>query len=124
MKHLLLIACAGALGALSRYGLSLLVHELAGRGFPWGTAVVNILGCMIFGVVVVLAEDRGLLGPEAAFVLTTGFLGAFTTFSSLVYESAQLVRAGQAAGATVNVLGQITLGFAGFYAGQWLTRLR
>ncbi len=91
---LLALCIAGALGTLARYGLQGLVQRWAGGSFPWGTLAVNALGCLAFGVIWTVASDRGLIGPQMRTILLVGFMGAFTTFSSFVFETAQLGRGG------------------------------
>ncbi len=88
------VATGGALGALARYFLARAVYSLLGTAFPYGTLVVNLLGCFLLGVIIALVEERGLLGPEARSLLAVGFLGAMTTFSTFVYESHGLLRDG------------------------------
>lgn len=123
MLKFLLLALTGAFGTLARYGLSLAVTSATGRGLPWGTALVNLAGCLLFGLVWVLADERGLIAPELRGVILAGFLGSFTTFSSLIFESSELLRGGMAGLAALNLLGQNVLGFAAFYAGAALGRL-
>jgi len=123
LHKLLLLALAGACGTLARYGLSGAVHGVMGRDFPWGTAAVNLLGCLLFGLVFVLADERQLFRSELRLVLLVGFMGAFTTFSSLIFETGELLRGAQWAYAALNLLGQNILGFAAFYAGASLGRL-
>ncbi|RMG37760.1 MAG: fluoride efflux transporter CrcB [Planctomycetota bacterium] len=92
MKYwqLLLIFAAGGLGAVCRYAVSGWVQRFS-ETFPIGTLAVNVAGCFLFGTVVVLAGERGLLPPQARLPALTGFLGAFTTFSTYGYETQQLL---------------------------------
>ncbi|EHJ47129.1 Camphor resistance CrcB protein [Solidesulfovibrio carbinoliphilus subsp. oakridgensis] len=118
-----LIALAGSAGTLARYWLSGLVYDVFGRDFPWGTAVVNILGCFLFGLVFELGEDRMLLRTEARAVILTGFMGAFTTFSTFIFESAGFLEDGRYLPALANVAFQTVLGFAALFAGLMLGRM-
>jgi len=93
-QNILLVGAAGAAGSVARYGLSELVNRLAGPGHPWGTLACNLLGCAAFGVVVALVESRVPLGDTARLLLLTGFLGAFTTFSTFAHEAGQFTRQG------------------------------
>ena len=82
------VGSGGFLGALARFGLSGLVHrQLPLATFPYGTLVVNLLGCLAIGVITGLAESRQLFGPEVRTFALIGLLGGFTTFSSFGYES-------------------------------------
>ncbi len=122
ITRLLFLAAAGAVGALARYALSSAVQRQAGGVFPLGTFVVNLLGCLLFGLLWGLAEQRHLLGPTARAVVLTGFLGAFTTFSSFAYENAQLWRHGHLGLLLANVALQNVLGVALVLLGIHLTR--
>jgi len=123
LHKILLLALAGACGTLARYGLSGAVQGVMGRDFPWGTAAVNLLGCLLFGLVWVLADERQLIRAEFRVVLLVGFMGAFTTFSSLIFETGELMRGTQWAYAALNLMGQNLLGFAAFYIGAALGRV-
>jgi CrcB protein len=114
---LLLVGIGGALGSVARYALSSLVHRIAVPLFPFGTFVVNFVGCVFFGVIVGLAQERFLLRPEARTFLLIGVLGGFTTFSSFAFETFELLRDGQFLWAALNVVGQVTAGIVGLWAG-------
>lgn len=116
------IAAAGGLGALARYGLALGVQRLAGSGFPVGTFAVNMLGCFAFGLVFGVLE-RSLLPPALRPVVLTGFMGAFTTFSTFAFESHALLRSGQVFWAAANLGGQVVLGVLGVALGLAVARI-
>lgn len=120
--NVLLVAIGGALGAVSRYGLGGLVHRFTPPDFPYGTFVVNIVGCLVFGVLAGLAEQRFALGPQARAFLLIGVLGGFTTFSSFTFESFQLLRDAEVARAFINIAGQVVIGLAALWAGFVLAR--
>ncbi len=117
MQKIALIALAGGLGSLSRYGLTGLVHKLAGGAFPYGTFVVNILGSLLFGLVWGLSEERLSFSPELRTIILTGFMGAFTTFSTFAFESTSMLRAGQLLPFAANVGGQVVVGFTLLWLG-------
>jgi len=123
LHKIFLLALAGSCGTLARYWLSGAVQGVMGRNFPWGTAAVNLLGCLLFGLVFVLADERQLIRAELRLVILVGFMGAFTTFSSFIFETGELMRGSQWAFAALNLLGQNALGFAAFYLGTTLGRL-
>src|SRR4030067_3697270 len=109
---ILLIAMAGAAGPLGRYWLSGLVQRASGAAFPWGTFAVNMGGCLLFGLVWSIAEERFLIGPQARSVVLVGFMGAFTTYSTYTFETAQLLRDSEWALALGNIALQNTSGAA------------
>lgn len=119
----LYLCAGGAAGTLSRYYLSGVAQRLAGGSFPLGTFVVNMLGCLFFGAVWGYFENRLLPGSEVRLLALTGFMGAFTTFSTYMFETAELVKVGQIAMAMVNVVGQSALGLALVLTGIALGRL-
>jgi CrcB protein len=123
MSKIVLIALAGAFGTLCRYWLSGLTYDVLGRDFPWGTWVVNILGCFLFGLVWIVAEERGLLSAQARILILTGFMGAFTTFSTFIFESGGLAGDAQWLRLALNVGGQNLVGFAALYLGVGLGRI-
>lgn len=121
-QKILLIALAGGLGTLSRYGLGGLVQRLTGPAFPWGTLVVNLLGCFVFGLIWSAGEGRLGLSGEARVIILVGFMGAFTTMSTFVFETGSLVRDGQLLLGLGNVLAQNLVGLATLFLGLWVGR--
>src|SRR3990172_253106 len=81
IHKLALLALAGSLGTLARYGLAGLVHRYDGASFPWGTLAVNVTGCFLVGLLAALFESRWPVTGETRVILLVGFMGAFTTFS-------------------------------------------
>lgn len=123
MQKLLLIAVAGGLGALSRYGLAGLVQRWTDSMFPWGTAVVNVIGCFLFGLLWVAMEERFSLSPETRVIVLTGFMGAFTTFSTYMFETQQLLEDSQYLTAFGNLGLQNALGLAAVILGLTLGKM-
>ena len=91
MTQLLLLFLAGGFGTLARFGLNTLVESWITHDFPYGTSIINAVGCLLFGVVLGLAND-GVLSKEHALIVMVGFLGAFTTFSAFAHEAGHLLR--------------------------------
>ncbi len=117
------IAVGGALGSLCRYLLAGLVHRLAPPYFPYGTFLVNLVGCLVFGAIFGLSEQRFVIGPTARAFLLIGLLGGFTTFSSFTFETFQLLRDGEYLLAGANTVGQVVLGLVAFWLGVTASRL-
>jgi len=123
VKLWILVAAGGALGSMARYGLTAAVPRLVPTLFPLGTFVVNVLGCLVFGVIVSLADERFAVGPAGRAFFLIGVLGGFTTFSSFAFETFALLRDGQSMWASLNVFGQIVLGLVAMWTGYLLPRL-
>ena len=123
MNTILLIAGAGALGALSRYALSGSVYALLGQGFAWGTLVVNILGSLAIGLVMQLGLATDIFSPNVRTALTVGFLGAFTTFSTFSYETVSMIQDGAWAQAGLNILLNVAVCLVAVLAGLYLGKL-
>jgi len=122
---ILLVMAGGAIGALSRYGVSLLAAQLFGTKFPWGTLIVNLSGCFLIGLSFALA-DRGIsiMNPSIRLFFVTGYLGALTTFSTFGLETANSMRAGTHLVTVANVLSNNLLGGALVFLGMLVGRLR
>ena len=117
----LLVAIAGAAGLVSRYAVGLAGQRVLGDRFPYGTLAVNLLGCFLIGVVMVLAEARQL-DPRVRVALVGGFLGGFTTYSAFAYESIALAERRSAAAAALYVTLTVAGCFAACGAGIFLAR--
>lgn len=120
---LLLLASAGACGTLARYFLGGAVQRLCGGVFPWGTFAVNMIGTLLFGLVWSLAEDRLVISSEARVIILVGFMGAFTTFSSFMFETGELMRDSQWMLAFGNIALQNITGVLFLFIGFALGRL-
>ncbi len=103
------LAVGGIVGTLARFGLSGLIQTSAGNAFPWGTLAVNLIGSFVLGVAV---RGAGLtsLSPDLRAMLTIGFCGSFTTFSTFSFETFELLRDGAWTRALLYALGSLTLG--------------
>ncbi len=122
MQRLLLIALAGAVGTLCRYGVTVAAERLAGSRFPFGTLSVNLLGSLMFGVVFTLFRERARIEPGTAAIILVGFMGAFTTFSSYVADSERLMAAHRIGALALNLVVQNAGGIACFLLGAGLAR--
>ena len=118
--HLIL---GGTAGTLSRYLLSGFIYQIFGAQFPYGTLAVNLLGCFLIGFLAAISEEKFVLDGNARLLLMVGFCGAFTTFSTFIFESANLIRDGETLSALLNVLASVLLGFLVFRAGIFLAEI-
>ncbi len=117
MKHLLLVAAGGAIGASLRHLTNVAALRLTGTGFPVGTVAVNLLGCFAMGVFIELLARRFGGSTELKLFVATGILGGFTTFSAFSLDFAVLLERGAPAAAfgyaALSVLGSIAALFFG-----------
>jgi len=120
--QLLAIAAGGALGAVFRFWLSTATYAMLGRGFPYGTLVVNILGSFLMGIATVLLIERLAISSEWRAAILIGLLGAFTTFSTFSMETYNLVIDGALFKAALNVLASVILCLLAVWLGIVLGR--
>ena len=114
--HWVWLMALGAAGTLARVGLSTWVQRRTASGLPLGTASVNLLGCFAFGLVVALSAQHPA-STTLRFVLLGGFMGAFTTFSSYVFDTYNLLARGRTGAALLNLVLQNGLGLLALFAG-------
>ncbi len=117
----LAVAAGGAMGSLLRYWIGLGVHHLLGRGFPYGTLTVNVIGSFAIGVLYVLLAERAST-PELRALLITGFLGGFTTFSAFSIETLLLIEQGAALKVLANIVLSLILCLGAAWIGLTLGR--
>jgi CrcB protein len=122
------IAIGGALGCMSRYFLASFVQQRAGADFPFGTLVINITGSFLLGFLMRYALQSGTITAETRALLTTGFCGGYTTFSTYSYETALLIEDGEYARAGLyvgaSVLVSLFATFLGFVLANHLLAMR
>lgn len=117
VQKLIWLGLAGAAGTLTRYWLTGLVQKNISVNFPIGTMTVNIIGCLLFGLLWAVVESRLSVSGQMRTIIFLGFFGAFTTFSSFAFETSQLLDESQWFWAAGNILLQNVLGLAGMIAG-------
>lgn len=120
--HIAIVAGAGAVGALARWGTSMLVQSVFGKAWPVGTLVVNVLGCFVFGVAFEMTRHHFPEHPETRLLWLTGFCGAFTTFSTFAFDVLELHTGSGLAQAALAVGLHLTLGIAAIVGGLALGR--
>jgi CrcB protein len=123
MTKWLNLIIGGIVGTISRYLLAGIVYQMLGTGFPYGTLVVNLTGCFIIGFLASLSEEKFLLGPNARLLLMIGFCGAFTTFSTFMLETANLMKDGENLRVFLNIAASIVGGFLVFKLGVLLAEI-
>lgn len=118
MQKWTFLLAGGLIGTAGRYVLTGTVYRWFGTGFPYGTLAVNTLGCLVIGFLGTLADQKFLLNSEARVFWMVGLIGAFTTFSTLIYESWRLIQDGEMMLAGVNMMGSLVLGLVAFWLGH------
>ena len=122
MGQVLAIGIGGAIGSLLRFWLSTWVHSFAGRGFPYGTLAVDVLGCLAMGFLFVLLVERLSDNPVLRAGLLIGVLGGFTTFSSFSIETFNLIEQGAWIKATANAAASLFVCIGATWIGVILAR--
>ena len=120
--QIIAIAIGGALGALLRFWMSTGIHVLMGRGFPYGTLAVNVIGSFLMGLLYVFMLERMEVSAELRAALMIGVLGAFTTFSTFSIETMNLIEAGEVTRAGMNIVFSVSLCLLGCWLGMVLGR--
>jgi fluoride exporter len=122
VKTLLFVAAGGALGASARYIVGIGSGRLLGYGFPYGTLAVNIIGCLIMGLLVEAMALRWTVHNDLRAFLTVGILGGFTTFSAFSAEFALLVERNDYLSAAIYLIASVGLSVAALFAGLAIVR--
>lgn len=123
IKNILLVGLGGGLGSILRYLCQKWIYNLYPHPFPWGTFMVNLGGCLVIGILFGISEKTSALSPEWRLLLTTGFCGGFTTFSTFAYENMILLRNGDLTYFLLYTILSIVLGVAGVFGGVALVKL-
>jgi CrcB protein len=116
-----MLAIGGALGAIARYQVAAIVQARHPVGFPSGTFVVNISGCLVMGVVTTVMSER-LVHPNWRFLIPIGFIGAYTTFSTFELETYRALTDGAWLIGVANVAASVLVGYAALWLGVILGR--
>ena len=122
MVNIFIIGIGGFLGAISRYGVALWIGQRWGRNFPLGTFVINVSGSFLIGLLMSLFTERFMVNPQWRLMLVVGFLGAYTTFSTIEYETGALMKDGEWLIAMLNVLLSVSVGFIALKLGEVIAK--
>ena len=112
IKSLLIVGTGSFIGGAMRYLLSTLMKNVCGQGFPWGTLMVNLLGCFLFGMLFAVFGKSNATDNTLYLLLTTGICGGFTTFSTFANESVQMLQQGNTWGFVGYVATSVVVGLA------------
>jgi CrcB protein len=119
----LVIGVGGFLGANARYLITIWAAQRFGTIFPYGTFLINVSGSFLLGLFLAFLQERTFFHPYYRLFFATGFLGAYTTFSTFTYESLRLLQDGSVLFALINVLGSTIIGLVGVFLGFIIGRL-
>ncbi|HPR32589.1 MAG TPA: fluoride efflux transporter CrcB [Prolixibacteraceae bacterium] len=117
LRNIILVGAGGFIGSVSRYLGQIAVEKVFHTTFPLGTFFVNLIGCLVIGMVYALSEKGNLLNAEWRLFLAVGFCGGFTTFSAFAYNNLTLIKEQAIVALLLNVLGSVVLGILAVYAG-------
>ena len=124
IKAVLLVGTGGFAGSISRFLLATYIDKQLNSIFPYGTLTVNILGCLILGIIYGLAEKYQIMTAEIRFMLATGFCGSFTTFSSFSYANHLMLQNQQWSQLMTYIIGSVVIGLiatiGGIGIGRWV----
>jgi CrcB protein len=125
MNAVILVALGGAIGSVARFKLSgYVLHHTIDWRFPAGTFAVNVIGCLVAGLLAGLAEKYDFMSAETRLLVFTGILGGFTTFSAFGLETMFLLRRGDALIAGANIFLSVAMGLAALWLGLGLASLK
>ena len=122
IKSILIVGIGSFIGGALRYTLSTLMKNACGAGFPWGTLTVNLLGCLVFGILFALFGKYSSTSHPWCLLLTTGLCGGFTTFSTFANESMQMLQNGNIGSFAAYVATSVIAGLALVALGYWLIK--
>lgn len=117
------MALGGGIGSVTRYAVSLWAAARLGTSFPYGTLIANVAGCFIIGLFMTIVTERFIANPYWRLLITTGFLGGFTTFSSYSYETFKLLEDTGADAAFYNLAANLVVGLLATWLGIKVVRM-
>ncbi|MEO6833788.1 MAG: fluoride efflux transporter CrcB [Chitinophagaceae bacterium] len=122
-RSIILIGIGGLLGSIARYLLASFFTKLFPSAFPYGTFIVNIVGCLLIGIFYGLSERYNWFTPDLRLFLATGFCGGFTTFSSLTFENLVLLQSSEYLTFALYSIGSFAVGLLAAFGGLSLTKI-
>ncbi|MDY0216782.1 MAG: fluoride efflux transporter CrcB [Bacteroidales bacterium] len=123
IRTILLVGLGGGLGSIFRYLTSVIVTKYFQTNFPWATFAVNVLGCLVIGIILGLFERQQLSNPDLKFLFIVGFCGGFTTFSAFASENIHLLQSNNTLTAFLYIATSVLLSLFAVWLGLTLTKL-
>ncbi|MBE6339529.1 MAG: fluoride efflux transporter CrcB [Bacteroidales bacterium] len=120
--NVLFVALGGALGSVARFLISKATQSVCTLSFPIATLIVNVLGCFIIGLLYAIFERNAAIDSNIRLMLTVGFCGGFTTFSTFINENFNLIGNGNFVVSAIYIGLSVVLGFIGVWLGAWVIR--
>ena len=121
-KSLLIVGLGSFCGGALRYYISTLMKSACSQGFPWGTMSVNLVGCLLIGLLLGIFSRCGVQSNSWSLLLTVGLCGGFTTFSTFANESLQMLQIGNTLNLIIYILASVIVGIALVALGYWLVK--
>ena len=122
IKSLLIVGLGSFCGGALRYYISTLMKSACSQGFPWGTLSVNLVGCLLIGLLLGIFSRCGVQSNSWSLLLTVGLCGGFTTFSTFANESLQMLQSGNTLNLIIYILASVIVGIALVALGYWLVK--
>ncbi|MDE7407472.1 MAG: fluoride efflux transporter CrcB [Muribaculaceae bacterium] len=122
IKEILIVGLGSGIGGMARYIIGRIIAATGSTGFPWATLTVNLLGCLIIGLVFGLVAYRGSMPDYVRLLLTVGFCGGFTTFSTFSHECYLMFTQGHTTTAAIYMSASLIGGLCLVFTGYWLVR--
>ena len=122
MNLVLFIAAGGAIGAVGRYAVMMVVSHLLGAGYPYGTLIVNLIGSFVLGGLVESLKHFSAISNELHVFLIVGVLGSFTTFSTFSMDVVVLMQRNEMFAAGLYILGSFVVSIGGLFLAMVLIR--
>jgi CrcB protein len=123
IRNVLLVALGGALGSVARFLITKAIQGSVITAYPVGTMVVNVVGCLLIGFLYGVFERADMLDPGLRLMLTVGFCGGFTTFSTFMNESVFLMRSGNVFYSAIYLGSSVVLGFFAVLTGSVIAKM-
>jgi len=120
MKEIVLIFIGGGIGSVLRYMMGKWINAFHAQQFPWGTLGVNVLACLLMGLLIGIADHKHLMSPSARLFWTVGFCGGFSTFSAFSSEAITLMQGAFHFSLLLYILASLVLCVGATYAGLWI----
>ena len=122
LKSMIIVGIGSFIGGSLRYVTSTMMKNVCGQNFPWGTLTVNLLGCLVFGLIFALFSKYATTSSPWYLLFTTGICGGFTTFSTFANESMQMLQSGNIGGFIGYVSTSVIGGIALIGLGYWIIK--